>query len=113
MKLRDTMIAWKPDHSRRALADPQVKVGPHPSDGWQRGYLFTDGACWLRLAGQGDKGWRDVSADERLLRLFVMFTIMTIRDGIPPAEVHRAFLGIDEYREALPSDVPTQAGTAS
>jgi hypothetical protein len=29
---------------------------------------------------------------------------MTTRDRVVPAEVHNAFLAIDEYREAMPPD---------
>jgi hypothetical protein len=31
---------------------------------------------------------------------------MVVRDGVPPDAVHRAFLALDEYRDALPPDVP-------
>jgi hypothetical protein len=99
VKLRETMICWNgPDCSR---GEPlTVEAGPYPDRfGWSERYDCSDGACWLI-------DWRKFSADERLLRLFVMFTILTIRDQVPAEEVHRAFLAIDEYRKALPPDVP-------
>src|SRR4051812_16579316 len=112
MKLRDTMICWHPAWlTSRPPPEPLVKCGPHPPpDRWHKPYLMSDGACYFALDGRSDrKGWRDVSADERLLRLFVLFAILTVRDGIPHAEVHRAFLAVDEYRVALPDDVPKEA----
>jgi hypothetical protein len=36
------------------------------------------------------------SDDERLLRRFVLFAIMVVRDGVPPDAAHRAFLALDE-----------------
>ena len=125
MKLCETMICWHPLTKRpvrdprvkwwhpawltkRPVPDPLVKCGPHPDrHGWSKPYPMSDGACGHWPEGGGDvddKGWREVSDDERLLRLFVMFAIMITRDGVPPAEVHKAFLEIDEYREALQLD---------
>ena len=101
MKLRETMIGWNPSWARgqHGRADEWVRPGPHPDkDGWSRAFAMSDGAKCM--------AWRKYPADERLLRLFVMFAIMVVRDGVPPDAVHRAFLAIDEYREALPPDVP-------
>ena len=121
MKLCETMICWHPLTKRpvpdplvkrwhpawltkRPVPYPLVKCGSHPDrHGWSKPYEMSDG--WLEGGGDVDeKGWREVSDDERLLRLFIMFAIMTTRDGVPPAEAHKAFLEIDEYREALPLD---------
>jgi hypothetical protein len=99
MKLRDTMICWNGSDSSRG--EPlTVEAGPHPDlAGWSNRYDCSDGACWLI-------DWPKHSDDERLLRLFVMFAILVIRDRVPAETVHRAFLAVDEYREALPPDVP-------
>src|SRR4051794_6540669 len=102
MQLINTMIGWN-QHYVRKPGEPWVKAGPHPDiRGWTDPYASTDGACWLCFDGRGGEGWRELTDDERLLRLFVLFAIMTARDGVPPAEAHRAFLEIDEYREAMP-----------
>jgi hypothetical protein len=107
MKLRETMIAWNLPIPGQPAPRLWVKVGPHPvgDPDWTDPYFCTDGACWLSgLPGRrDDKGWREISANERLLRLFVLFARMTT-EGAPPAEVHNAFLAIDEYREAMPPD---------
>jgi hypothetical protein len=101
MRLRETMICWNPSGMRgqHGLADEWVRLGPHPDRyDWSRGFCFSDGACWF--------AWREYPDDKRLLRLFVLLTIMMVGDGVPPDAVHRAFLAIDEYRDALPPDVP-------
>ena len=99
MRLRETMVCWNgPDCSRGLPLT--VEAGPHPDlAGWSERYDCSDGACWIRA-------WREYSDDERLLRLFVMFAILTVREGLPAETVHKAFLAIDEYREAMPPDVP-------
>jgi hypothetical protein len=95
MKLRETMICWN-SASLRDQHDEWVRPGPHPDKtGWSKAFAGSDGACMIQ-------DWREYSDDERLLRLFVLFTTLVVRDGVPADEVHRAFLAIDEYREASP-----------
>ena len=38
---------------------------------------------------------------------------MTTRDGVPAAAVHKAFLAINEYREAMPPDARQPPKAAS
>jgi hypothetical protein len=42
----------------------------------------------------------------RLLSLFILFSTITVRDGIEVAKAHDAFLAIDEYRLAISPDAP-------
>ena len=102
MKLAETMIAWTPRHD--FLADRptfgRVEAGPHPDrGGWSRAFFSTGGACM--------SDWREADEAGRLALLFILFNTLVIRDEIDPAEAHRAFLAIDEYRAAIP---PDQAG---
>src|SRR4051812_31315322 len=102
------MIAWNLPIRGEEPPVLWVKAGPHPVDypDWTDPYLCTDGACWSSLPGRRDvKGWREISASERLIRLLVLFARITT-EGVPAVEVHRAFLAIDEYREAMPPDAP-------
>ena len=76
MKLRDTLIcwtaAWVPGMRPEARDTPGVKIGPYPANGWDREWQRSDGACWV--------DWRDVTEDQRLQRLLVLFTVLTTRD---------------------------------
>jgi hypothetical protein len=38
--------------------------------------------------------------------MFANLTAMIVRDGIDPADAHREFLKIEEYRDTLSLDVP-------
>lgn len=52
------------------------------------------GACMM---------WKHWTAEERLIELFRYVQLMTARDGLAPAEVHRELMKIQEYREMLAS----------
>ena len=47
--------------------------------------------------------------DRQLLAMFILFNTLTVRDGIDVGAAHRAFLGIDEYRETISPDAPGAA----
>jgi hypothetical protein len=57
------------------------------------------------LAGDSDNRL-PTSVAERDRMVFISFATLVVRDGIPPAAAHAAFLAIDEYRWALAPDVP-------
>jgi hypothetical protein len=60
---------------------------------------------WLGvLAGDSDNRL-PTSAAERDRMVFITFATLVVRDGVPPAAAHAAFLGLDEYRWALAPDV--------
>jgi len=40
-----------------------------------------------------------------LAMLFIEFNAMVVRDGINPQIAHKAFLAIDEYRDAIAPDI--------
>jgi hypothetical protein len=101
MKLSETMIAWTPpvwgDRKPYAATKGQVKAGIHPAKGWSAAYAFTDGACLSE--------WRAMNEWERVAMLFIMFNVMTVRDGIDPKVAHDALLEIDEYRHRIAPDM--------
>jgi endonuclease YncB( thermonuclease family) len=96
MKFLEAMIAWNPNTD-------EVDVGPWPDrSGWSRRYRRTVGACFTEL--------RDMSGEERERRLFIDFNTLVVRDGVPPAAAHKAFLKIDEYRSSISPDMPGAEG---
>jgi hypothetical protein len=87
MKLAETMIAWDPKTG-------EVKIGPVPDrTGWSRHLPKTVGACYV--------DFQEASPTEKLVHLFTYFVAITVHDGVDPAVVHKAFLGIDEYRKDI------------
>lgn len=49
---------------------------------------------------------RNASFDERKTRVFIDAVHLIVRDGCDPHVVHRALLGLDEYRDGLAEDMP-------
>ena len=102
MKYVESMIAWAPatrKPSRRRSARPgSVKVVPWPdTNGLASEYPCTVGACFTWL--------RELSKHKREKLLFIDFHTLTVRDGINPADAHREFLKIDEYRRLIAPDI--------
>jgi hypothetical protein len=106
MKAKDALFAWTPVHwdsSRSAATCGKVRIGPllrkgdidwtdHPIK-----YSHTGGAAYT--------AWRTCEPTKRLAMIFIEFNAMVVRDGIDPKEAHKAFLAIDEYRDAIASDI--------
>lgn len=92
MKFAEAMIAWDPRTDR-------IQVGPWPDrTGWSRRYLFTDGACTMAL--------HKMAPEVQKAMLFIHFNTIVVRDGVPVAKAHEAFLAIDEYRASISPDIP-------
>ena len=97
--LEKAMILWTPRGTteRYKSTEGAVEIIQHPgrpggrSSQFQRSY----GVCNF-------PDWRD--PEERLLRLFMAFNTLTVRDGMDPEITHRAFLAISEYRQAISPD---------
>ena len=93
MKYANCMYAWNPKG--------EIVVGPHPDKtGWSNSFLYSSGSCVLHT-----KKMTDIEKQHFILSDFVA---IVIRDGVNPKAVHEAFLTIDEYRNAIPEDVPTK-----
>jgi hypothetical protein len=48
--------------------------------------------------------WRKCEPMKLLAMIFIEFNAMVVRYGIDPQEAHKAFLAIDEYRDAIAPD---------
>jgi hypothetical protein len=97
MKWQEALVAWNP-------GTDQIRVGPligendadwtdHPIR-----YRMTGGAAYRALRDCKDKAKRD-------MMLFITFHEIVVRDRIPIAAVHEAFLAIDEYRQRIAPDI--------
>ena len=87
--IKNVIVYWSP-------LTKEIKVGPFPDTVGRKFYSW--GACNAevhQLLGAALVG-----------RLFTEIHHWIIRDGIAPADVHRALWGIKEYRDGLASDVP-------
>ncbi len=95
LKAHEAIVAWTPpgcDYSKRG----QIRIGTFIRDDepdWSAPYLCTDGAAWAFV--------RDLRGEEVSNYLLALFTRLTVCDGLDPKSVHKAFLGIHEYRDAL------------
>jgi hypothetical protein len=97
MKLAHVMYAWTPTTSDKSTAGT-VRIGPHPDfTGWTKRYLSCLGACM--------RSFNEASDDERLLMMLLDFHTIVVRDCIDPQVAHKAFLGIDEYRDLISPDI--------
>ena len=89
------VVAWKPRKRRR------VKVGPLSNPPCSERYPSSSGSC------RTDR--RKGSLANKVMRMFIDFHTLVVRDGIDPQAAHREFLKIDEYRKRIAPDTP---GTA-
>lgn len=99
--LKIAMIGWTP-RARFGLASltgipGKIIIIPKHNDGrdWFRHFGVTDstGACWVH--------WPEMTAKERLMRLFIEAWHIVCRDGVSLKDVHEAFMVIPEYRDSL------------
>jgi hypothetical protein len=93
MKLIETMILWNSKGRHKFAELPIVKAVVHCGDEAQKyDYLRKSlGACM--------GGWKSSTPLARATHILSLFHQMIIRDNISPADVHNAFMEIDEYRE--------------
>lgn len=93
MRLAESLIAWN-DNS------DQIAVGGFVSEGdvdWTRPYRKTGGAAYAEV--------RDLEGIEARHYIMSEFLGIVIRDRVDLDAAHKAFLAIDEYRQAVPHDV--------
>jgi len=95
--LKIAMIGWTPKHRSKVGIPGKIIIIPKTNDGrdWFRHFGVTDstGACWVQ--------WREMTAKERLLKLYIEAWHIIARDGVSPEDVHAAFMVIPEYRDSL------------
>jgi hypothetical protein len=103
MKLNETNVIWTPGYAAE-YAPPgmagTVRLERHGTH-WQR----TPGDRWMHAWCAFENHPGKVT-DKRMqaLSLFVLFNTLVVRDEIKPEAVHKAFLGIDEYRRIISPD---------
>lgn len=91
MRMNNAMIACN--------TNGPIEVGPWPDrTGSSKPYRLKFGAC--------EAEWRTLSPRLQVARLFIDFQQTVIKHGIPPADAHREFLKIDEYRWHIGPDAP-------
>lgn len=91
MKYKETMVAY--NHGG------PIRTGPWPDrTGWSDDYQSSVGACELRV--------QEANREGRAIIMLLDFHHAVVRDRVPVAEAHKAFLNIDEYRDMMACDVP-------
>lgn len=105
-KLNQVMYCWTPRWAKDAspLNDgTHVGIVQWPdSSRASRAYVMALGACMTEF--------RKAEPERRLLIAMLDFNHMVVRDGICPKAAHKAFLQIDEYRDAMSRDMPFVGG---
>jgi hypothetical protein len=90
MRLIDAYLVWKPQSDFvQVIQEDQIDNMPDHCS-WM-------GACRI----DGPPGETPL---ERDFMMFVNFNTLVVRDGIPAAAAHKAFLAIDEYRWRISRD---------
>jgi hypothetical protein len=99
MKAHEALIAWTPADWPTGNTQGQVKVGPliTKENDWTTPFEYTGGAAYTER--------RDWRGQQSLAQVFIEFHTLVVRDGIDPQVAHEAFLAIDEYAEAISSDI--------
>lgn len=93
--ISETVIAWTPaDWNNRYSTHGQVILAPRPPF-----EAVTPFAFWVYASNRGQ------GPAAALAQVFIHFNTLVVRDGIDPQTAHRAFLGIDEYREAVSPEI--------
>ena len=84
----NTSLCWNP-------GTDQVALVPHRR---AHNYQCDHLACWGYVRG--------LSFEQRKQLIFIEAMVLIIRDKCDPTAVHRALLGLEEYRDGCPDDMP-------
>lgn len=84
----NTMLCWNPG--------AEVRLVPWPARGQARDLDVSTLACLDRV--------READFRDRQVAVLAEALAAIVRDGCDPAEVHRACMGLDEYRAAMPEE---------
>lgn len=88
----NAMLCWNINSSDVALV-----VWPDPAN-LSGNYQRTGLACWKEV--------RKSSFEVRKAQVFIEAMHLIVRDKCDPEAVHRALLGLEEYRDGLAEDMP-------
>jgi hypothetical protein len=92
MKLKDTLIAWNPGG--------EIQVGPLAENRkWSAAYRMSGGGCYTEV--------KSARGDSAKVFALAEFNAIVVRDGVPVSDADREFMKIDEYRDAIASDLLT------
>ena len=105
------MVCWNPDDGAFASLGEMrdepagaVALVPWPdSAGVSDAYAMSWGAC--------DRAVHRAPAEDRKALVFIQAMHLIVRDGCDPEVVHRALLGLEEYRAGLSDDMPREPGS--
>ena len=98
--IKDVIVYWSPETKN-------IVVGPWPE------LPGTFGPGWYTWGGCNSEVSNCKSPDALIGRLFTEIHHWIIREGIAPADIHRALWEIKEYRDGLASDVPAPKAIGS
>ena len=97
MKYKNCIVAY-------TASTPIIKLFPFPcKEAIPREFESTIGACFSDVRELKTKA--EVTA-----QVFIDFVHMVVRDDMDADRVHKAFLEIDEYRDAMADDMPIVNG---
>jgi hypothetical protein len=101
MKIRDAVICWNAPSmggdGRVAVFDHVAGLSLTPKARPWRGYRL--------MYGHSDSEWRESTDADLVLRLFLEFHVLVVRDGIDPQKAHKAFSALDAYRMRISPDI--------
>jgi hypothetical protein len=90
--VKNTMLCWNPGTA-------EVELIPWPDrTGASRQYRMSTLAC--------NAGVQKKTFEQRKSLAFIEAMVLIIRDGCDPAAVHKTMLGLEEYRDGCPGDMP-------
>ncbi len=88
MKLINTIIFWNKKDPLLVVVFDRNKGVSIDFQHWSNDWAFYP-------------QWRELTDDERILQMFVMFNKLVVMEQIPTEILHHRLLVIDEYRERL------------
>jgi hypothetical protein len=96
MKIAEAVVVWVPETGN-------VRIERHGSD-WD-----NDPDSFWALAADA---WNTIAPSPptkehiEVLSMFILFNTLVVRDRVPVEAAHKAFLKIEEYRQAISPDTP-------
>lgn len=88
--MTNMMFCWNPGGS--------VALVPWPDTANRsKAFSMSGGACYSHT--------HKMSFEERKAMAFIEAVILIVRDQCDPHEVHKAFLGLEEYAHGLPDEM--------
>jgi hypothetical protein len=103
MKAHEAVIVWTPRLKKdryltKDYSDTIGKVRIEKGGGaWTLAYSHSGGACMATV-----EAMRGIKS---IVRVFIDFHTVVVRDGIDPQVAHAEFLKIDEYAEHMSPDI--------